>query len=158
VLTAANEPALDQIEGQIDRTFEPLSFALKGWTASLEVKMSRRIAVKNVVGVLEGAGPLAKETVVIGAHYDHLGLGGPVRLSASGRPATHYGADDNGSGSTVVMELARRFGAVKDRQGRRLVFMTFTGEEINLLGSDYYVKNPLFPLSDTVAMVNLDMV
>lgn len=158
LLRAANRTTLDEIEEKTEAKFEPPSFEWKGWTASLEVKMSRKINVKNVVGVLEGAGPLADETVVVGAHYDHLGLGGPFSTTRSNRPATHYGADDNGSGTTVMLELARRNAAIKDRQGRRLVFIAFTGEELNLLGSDYYVKNPVAPLADTVAMINLDMV
>src|SRR5207244_897866 len=71
----------------------------------------------------------------------------------------HHGADDNGSGSTSVIELARRFGAMKGREGRRIVFMTFTAEERGLIGSRHYCRvEPLFPLKDTAAMFNLDMV
>ena len=113
--------------------------------------------VKNIVGYLEGAGPLADETLIIGDHYDHLGRG-EVGTLARGNKNIHYGADDNGSGSSSILELARRFGNQKDRQGRRLVFMTFSGEERGLLGSAYYCKEPLFPLDKTVAMINLDMV
>jgi hypothetical protein len=73
--------------------------------------------------------------------------------------AIHHGADDNGSGTTALLELARRYGALKERQGRRLVFIAFTAEESGLIGSQYYCRrNPLFALKDTVAMVNLDMV
>jgi hypothetical protein len=112
---------------------------------------------KNIVGVLPGAGPLANETIVIGAHYDHLGYGSSNSL-APGVKAIHHGADDNASGTAAVIELARRFAAIPNRQGRRLVFITFSGEEIALLGSAHYVNNPLFPLENTVAMLNLDMV
>ena len=77
---------------------------------------------------------------------------------AAGVRAIHHGADDNASGTTALIELARRFGAEKDRQGRRLVFIAFSGEEMGLLGSKYYVEHPLFPLESTVAMVNMDMV
>jgi hypothetical protein len=117
-------------------------------------------ACKNIIGVVDGAGPLANETVVIGAHYDHLGYGGHGSLAADkSKKQIHYGADDNGSGTTTVLELARRFAAIKDRQGRRLVFILFSGEERGLLGSKYYCnKDPLLPLENTVAMVNLDMV
>ena len=120
----------------------------------------RQLTLKNVIGELDGAGPLAKETVVVGAHYDHLGYGGAggSRLGMMKKPQIHHGADDNGSGSTVVMELARRFAAMPDRQGRRLVFMTFSGEELGLEGSKWYCDHPLFPLEDTTAMFNLDMV
>jgi Peptidase family M28 len=75
-----------------------------------------------------------------------------------GNPKRFPGADDNGSGSTTLMELARRFGAIKNRQGRRLVIMWFTGEELGLLGSKHYAQEPLFPLDKTAAMVNMDMV
>src|SRR5438874_1224419 len=113
---------------------------------------------KNIIGVLEGAGPLANETVVIGAHYDHLGFGLGKGAKAAGKQM-YPGADDNGSGTTTVMELARRFGAITNRQGRRLVFMLFSAEERGLLGSMHYCnKEPLFPLESTAAMVNLDMV
>src|SRR5205807_10232770 len=92
----------------------------------------------------EGSGPLSKEIVVLGAHYDHLGYGGFGSLARNLKgKAIHHGADDNGSGTTMVMELARRF-AQKDHQGRRLVFMTFSGEESGLLGSAHYCKSPLF--------------
>ncbi len=148
------------IETLIDKDLKPRSFEIKGWKADAEVTVSRtEYKCKNIVGVLEGNGPLADETVVIGAHYDHVGygnfasLGGP---SAAGK--IHYGADDNASGTTGLIELARRFGAMKDRQGRRLVFIAFSAEERGLFGSQYYCKNPLFPLDKTAAMINMDMI
>ncbi len=156
---------LADFERETNRDLKPHGRALEGWSASLAVKMKRdRVALKNVIGVLEGAGPLAKETVVVGAHYDHLGYGGPFGMVSASlarlkKMAIHHGADDNGSGTTAVMELARRFGsAPPPASRRRLVFMTFSGEEMGLLGSAHYAKNPIFPLADTVAMVNLDMV
>jgi hypothetical protein len=149
---------LKAVEEDIDRDLKPQSAPLKGWTGDLQVSVKRpTIAVKNVIGVLDGAGPLAKETVVIGAHYDHLGYGGAGSLAKDKKPAIHYGADDNGSGTTTLIELARRFGE-KPRAGRRLVFIAFSAEESGLLGSEHYVNNPRFPLADTVAMINLDMV
>ena len=72
--------------------------------------------------------------------------------------AIHHGADDNASGTTALIELARRFAADKDRQGRRLVFVAFAGEEMGLLGSKHFVEHPPVPLESTVAMVNMDMV
>src|SRR5262249_56948747 len=137
------------LEQDMDRALKPRTAALPGWQAHLDVKVGRpeAIAAKNVVGVLEGAGPLAKETVVIGAHYDHLGYGEyGSRARDRTKKQIHYGADDNGSGTTTVLELARRFGAMKDRQGRRLVFMTFSGEELGLLGSAPHAKEPPFPI------------
>src|SRR5581483_8380741 len=140
-----------------------------GWTAKLTVSIGRKqIPVKNVVAVLDGAGPVADETVVVGAHYEHLGYGGRDSL-ARGVRAIHHGADDNASGTTAIIELARRFGAPppnpppaagegKGGGRRRLVFIAFSGEELGLLGSQHYAGHPLFPLDKTVAMVNLDMV
>jgi hypothetical protein len=152
--------SLRSIEEDIAHEFKPHSAALTGWTATLDINVRRpTLAVKNIVGILEGKGPLAKETVVIGAHYDHLGYGQAYSLAKGLKePKIHYGADDNGSGTTSIIELARRFGAMKDREGRRLVFITFSGEESGLLGSQHYCRKPIIPLSETAAMVNLDMV
>ncbi len=151
---------LREVEQDIDRELRPRSNLLHGWTVSLEAHVVRpAIAVKNVIGVLEGTGPLAKETVILGAHYDHLGYGefGSMARNLK-QPEIHHGADDNASGTTTVIELARRFGQKGNREGRRLVFMAFSGEESGLLGSEYYCKNPIFSLAETVAMVNVDMV
>ena len=152
---------LQDLEAELDKDLKPRSAELKGWTATAEVNVERRdLTPKNVVGYLEGAGPLADETVVVGAHYDHVGYGSG-RLSMGGDAAQgkiHFGADDNASGTAAVLELARRFGAMKDRRGRRLVFILFSGEERGLIGSKYYCEHPLFPLAKTAAMVNLDMV
>src|SRR5262245_12344584 len=151
---------LTDLEKDIDRTLQPASAELTGWKASVQTSVFRaKLSVKNVVGVLEGAGPLANETVVIGAHYDHLGYMHPGSLLRDkSKPQIHHGADDNASGTTTLRELARRFGAMENRQGRRLVFVAFTGEESGLYGSAHYVANPVVPLKETVAMVNLDMV
>ncbi|MFL5329029.1 MAG: M28 family peptidase [Gemmataceae bacterium] len=156
LIRSAFGKSLSELEEQIDKNLKPISQALAGCTAEFAVEHTQ-VGIKNVVGVLPGAGPLADETVIIGAHYDHLGYGGTNSLSPAQREI-HHGADDNASGTTSLLELARRFGAIKNRQGRRLVFMAFTGEEIALLGSAHYCKNPIFPLDKTVAMVNMDMV
>jgi Peptidase family M28/PDZ domain/PA domain len=161
MLTASAAADLADLERDIDRGVKPRSLDLTGWTVGLEIKAHKgEITLKNIVGVLDGAGPLAKETVVVGAHYDHLGYGGAggSRLGLVKKPQIHHGADDNASGSTTVMELARRFGALPKREGRRLVFMTFSGEELGLEGSKWYCDHPLYPLEETAAMFNLDMV
>jgi hypothetical protein len=151
---------LHDLEHDIDGDLKPRSMDLKGWSADLEVAIKRgEVPLKNVVGVLEGNGPLAKEYVVVSSHLDHLGYGGAFgSLARLKRPAIHHGADDNGSGSTSVMELARRFAAIPNRQGRSLLFITFTGEEMGLRGSQYYANHPLYPIENTVADLNLDMV
>ncbi|HTM55745.1 MAG TPA: M20/M25/M40 family metallo-hydrolase, partial [Pirellulales bacterium] len=131
---------------------------LERWRITGETSIERQEAeVKNVLGVLEGSGPLAEETIVIGAHYDHLGYGG-AGSAAPGVKEIHNGADDNGSGTTVLIEVARRLAARSQHLPRRIVFIAFTGEERGLIGSARYVREPLFPLDRTVAMLNLDMV
>lgn len=152
---------LATIEHDIDRELKPHSVALTGWSGNVEVQLTRSkemLPLRNVIGHLEGHGPLANEIVVIGAHYDHVGYGGFGSLAQVKKPTIHHGADDNGSGSTAVMELARRFAAIPNREGRKIVFMTFSGEELGLLGSRYFCEHPLIPLKDVAAMINLDMV
>jgi len=160
VLAAAGEPSLEQLETQIDSDLKPKSRELKGWSVTSTVHIDRKsIATKNVVGVLEGAGPLADETIVIGAHYDHLGNGGFMSGSLAGSSREiHNGADDNASGTAMVVEMARRLTRRSDPLPRRVVFIAFSGEERGLLGSKYYVDHPLIPLQSTVMMVNFDMV
>ncbi len=160
LLIAAGAPPLSRLEKDIDQDLKPRSQELKGWALSEKIVIDRPgIETKNVVGVLEGAGPHANETVVIGGHYDHLGHGGMMSGSlAIFSSDIHNGADDNASGTSMTLELARRLGARRDPPPRRLVFIAFSGEEKGLLGSQYYVEHPLFPLSSTVMMINCDMV
>jgi hypothetical protein len=160
LLADSGQPALKTLEEQIDADLRPRSRALSGWTIRLKYDIDRvPIETKNVVGVLEGSGPLADETIVVGAHYDHLGHGGLFSgsLALLSRDI-HNGADDNASGTAMVLEMARRLGRREDPLPRRLVFMAFSGEERGLLGSKYYVEHPLYPLKSTVLMVNFDMV
>jgi hypothetical protein len=112
----------------------------------------------NVVGVLEGSDRLLKnETIVIGAHYDHLGRGGSGSL-AQRSGEIHHGADDNASGTAGLLELARLFTSQRPRPKRTIVFAAFGGEEEGLLGSNYYVNHAVMPLANTVAMINMDMI
>lgn len=113
----------------------------------------------NIAGLLEGSDPtLREEVVVIGAHMDHLGMGGPHSLAENKKPAIHHGADDNASGTAGVLMLADYFANLSPRPKRSLLFLCFSGEELGLLGSAHYVKNPLLPLNKTVAMLNMDMI
>lgn len=113
----------------------------------------------NVVGLLKGSDPkLASECVIIGAHYDHIGLGGPESLGHGGADAIHHGADDNASGTAALLELARVMAESPVKPPRSIVFAAFGAEELGLLGSAAYTKNPAVPLASTVAMLNMDMV
>ncbi len=158
ILKPALNTSLKDIETAIDKDLKPRSAVLAGWKGSGEITIERKQAeVKNVIGVLEGEGPLAQETVVIGAHYDHVGRGGKGSL-APGSNEIHNGADDNASGTVSLIDLARRLAGRKEKLPRRVVFIAFTGEELGLIGSARYVKEPIFPLDKTVAMLNMDMV
>ncbi|MEZ5942756.1 MAG: M28 family peptidase [Planctomycetaceae bacterium] len=157
LLQPAIGKTLQDLENEIDNKAAPASQELKGWRATGQASLEViKRPVKNVIGVLEGKGDLADETVVIGAHVDHLGYGGEGSFLPNVHEI-HNGADDNASGTAGLLELARRLGKLQERR-RRLVFIAFTGEERGLLGSAEYVKNPVFPLESTVAMLNMDMI
>ena len=156
-------PALEQA---IDEQFLPQSTALAGWRIRGRTSIERTEAqARNVLGFLPGTGQpaaadapaiSAAETIVLGAHYDHLGYGGS-NSAAPGDTTVHHGADDNASGTALLVEVAKILqsgGALP----RGVLFVAFSGEERGLLGSAHYTANPLVPLSDTVVMVNLDMV
>ena len=158
LLSTAIGKSLAEIEVEIDETRKSQSVVLSEWQAvgetSLEVV---RREVKNVIGVLPGSGLHADETIVVGAHYDHVGRGGEGSMSP-GSNEIHNGADDNASGTVALMELARRLSSRGEPLPRQIMFIAFTGEERGLLGSAHYVKEPLVPLEQTIAMFNMDMV
>lgn len=110
---------------------------------------------RNVIGVLPGDGT-SDEYVVVGGHYDHLGLT-PDRMSTDPTPLIHNGADDNASGTAGVIELARAL-AKSEPYHRNILFITFSGEELGLLGSQQFVKAPTIPLDRVRAMFNFDMI
>ena len=135
-----------------------ISFPNVAPTASFTVNLVKKtVEAYNVIGILPGRDAVLKnEAIIIGAHYDHLGRGGQGSLAVNSTEI-HHGADDNASGVAAMLELARRFAKSKDNK-RTLIFMAFSGEEEGLLGSAFYVGNPVFPLNKTVTMINMDMV
>lgn len=158
LLQGTIKKSLADLQNEIDSSLKPQTKVLTGWTVAGQTSVERvRTEVKNVIGVLEGEGPFAEETIVLGAHYDHVGRGGNGSL-APGSKEVHNGADDNASGTVSLLELARRFGARKEKLPRRLVFIAFTAEETGLIGSAKYVEQPTIPLDKTIAMYNMDMV
>ncbi|OFV98624.1 MAG: hypothetical protein A3F68_09240 [Acidobacteria bacterium RIFCSPLOWO2_12_FULL_54_10] len=153
--------SLRDLQKLIDADLSKHSFVLAGDPAiKLEADIRhRKAALKNVIGYLPGSDPaLRNEVIVIGAHYDHLGLGEQDSMSPSEKGKIHYGADDNASGTAGIIELARLFNSERHNLRRSILFMAFAGEELGLLGSAHYVETPLIPLSRTIAMLNLDMI
>lgn len=126
-----------------------------GWSARLhtEAVVSTQTA-PNTIGILEGSDPeLREEYVIFTAHMDHIG----VSSEATG-DSINNGADDDGSGTVTIIELAQAFAALETRPRRSLVFMTVSGEERGLLGSEWYSENPVVPLEQTIANLNIDMI
>jgi Zn-dependent M28 family amino/carboxypeptidase len=136
----------------ISKNLKPNSFEVRNTYAATKIKRKTgEILGKNVIGIIEGSDPVLKnECVVYIAHYDHLGL--------NKHGEVYNGADDNGSGTVVLLELAEAFAKLNPIPLRSIVFLWVTGEEVGLLGSKYYTQNPVFPLEKTVACINLDMV
>ena len=117
----------------------------------------RALPTQNVVALLPGADPILRgELVVVGAHFDHLGRSTEGALDPDRKNVIRRGADDNASGTAAVLELARLFAATPPK--RSLLFVAFSGEEMGLLGSEYFVTHSPLPLDSAVAMVNFDMV
>lgn len=111
--------------------------------------------VRNVIGVLRGSDPeIAKQAIIVSAHLDHIGLLTGDRQG----DVINNGADDNATGVTAVVTLADAFASLPTPPKRSIIFMTFWGEEKGLLGSKYYADNPLWPLDQTIANVNLEMI
>jgi hypothetical protein len=136
----------------IAKTKKPNSFLVENVLATIELKKkTKEFESANVVAIVEGSDPVLKnECVVFMAHYDHLGIGKDGEI--------FNGADDNGSGTVTLLELAEAFSTLKEKPKRSIVFLWVTAEEVGLLGSKFYTENPLFPMSKTVACINLDMV
>lgn len=149
--------SLSQVQKDIEASSAPVTFAFpEKLRASLQVDIERQQAsVRNVLGYLPGK---SREYIIIGAHYDHLGLGNESSMAPSQIGSVHPGADDNASGTAGVLELARVLSARKGELERGVLFMTFAGEEIGLLGSAEWVNHPTLPLKDAVAMLNMDMI
>ncbi|MDQ6699117.1 MAG: M28 family peptidase [Acidobacteriota bacterium] len=112
------------------------------------------VKLRNVAGVLRGSDPALKDTyVLVTAHYDHVG----VKTSGDG-DRIYNGANDDGSGTVSVIEIANAIATMKPKPRRSILFMTFFGEEKGLLGSQYYGRHPLFPVDKTIAEVNLEQI
>jgi hypothetical protein len=145
------------LKDQIDKDFKPHSVDIPSVWISGNIQIAReRKNFRNVAAYLPGAGEHKDEFIVVGAHYDHLGYG-EIGSLAPNSHKIHNGADDNGSGTVAVLELAQEM-ARRGALHRSVLFVCFVGEERGLLGSMYFTSHPPVPLDQIVAMVNMDMV
>jgi len=158
LLIAAGADTLGTLNQELSSGLSPLSFETELWLDITVDLHPKKVETFNTIALLKGAEPaLRDQVVIIGAHHDHLGMGGPG--SSSRTPdtvAVHYGADDNASGVAGVIEIAENL--VTRSPARTVVFTTFGAEEMGLVGSKYLVEHPPVDLSDVQAMINLDMV
>jgi hypothetical protein len=157
----ASGTTLEELRQAIDKDLSNHSFALHPaarLALSVDVQRIRR-DVANVVSRMPGQDEkLAKQCIVVGAHYDHLGLGDRHSLAPSQIGQIHHGADDNASGTSGLLELADGLARNRSQLKHSLVFIAFAAEETGLLGSSFYAAHPACSLDQTLAMINLDMI
>jgi len=150
----------EDLENKLNATRKPSSFGIDMTISAAASVQPTTTTTYNVIAYLEGSDPeTADKHIVIGAHYDHLGMGG--NRSSSRKPdttAAHNGADDNASGVAALIEIAEALALGTEPSSNSYLFIAFGAEEMGLLGSKHYVDNPLLPLEDIRVMINLDMV
>ena len=157
ILKKTNKTVAD-LEKSINITGKSSGFATGSVVHAGSEVMVTESETRNVIMVLPGDDEILKnEYVIIGGHFDHLGMGGSSSR-AGDTVAVHHGADDNASGIAAMIEIAERFALTKGSHKRSLIFAAFSGEELGLLGSKYFIDNPPVDLSKVNAMLNLDMV
>lgn len=151
------DATIEGLEKQLNEKHSPVSFSSgKTLSATTDVEQ-QKVVTKNVVAFIEG-NELKNEIIVLGAHWDHLGFGGPNSGSrVPDTTAVHYGADDNASGVAGIIEIAEKLAQQKGLK-RSVLVIAFGAEEMGLLGSAFFTSNPLFELNQLKAMVNLDMI
>jgi hypothetical protein len=148
------------LEKKLNDTRKPFSFATKE-VVNGKAEIVRELAnTRNVVMVLPGEDPLLRDQyIILGAHFDHLGMGGPGSGSrALDTIGIHHGADDNASGVAMMLELAEKFAKTRGSHKRTVLCLSFSGEEEGLLGSKHFVDDPGINLSKVNVMINMDMV
>ncbi|UCD38483.1 MAG: M28 family peptidase [Fidelibacterota bacterium] len=161
-LLASAHLKIAELQNEVNTTRLPLSHELTGVQVTVTTDLIERDAEsQNVLASLPGSGTLAGQWVVVGAHYDHLGWGGPGSGSmVPDTNAIHNGADDNASGTSALLELARYLTAHPHASAdrRSIMFQAFGGEERGTLGSSYVTKHPPVSMDSVIAMLNMDMV
>ncbi len=159
-LLASMNYSIASLETEIKGNHKPVSIYLEPVVTATADVVKKKVTAQNVVGMIEGTDTVLKnEYVVIGGHFDHLGMGGEGSGSRTPeKPAIHNGADDNASGTAGVIELAQKMAANRSNLKRSVVFVAFTGEEMGLLGSKEFVSKPPVDLKKVNAMINMDMI
>ena len=160
VILSNSKNTIAALEKKLNDTRKPFSFLTKS-VAHGKSEIVRELAnTRNVVMLLPGEDPELKDQyIILGAHFDHLGMGGPGSGSrALDTVGIHHGADDNASGVAMMLELAEKFAVTKGSHKRSIICLSFSGEEEGLLGSKHFVDNPVIDLSKVNAMINMDMV
>lgn len=159
-LMASMNYTIAALESEMKENHKPVTLYLDPEITATSDLVKTRVIAHNVVGMLEGTDPVLKnEYVIIGGHFDHLGMGGEGSGSrAVGETAVHNGADDNASGTAGIIELAQKLAANSKALKRSFIFVAFTGEEMGLLGSKEFVNKPPVDLKMVNAMINMDMI
>ena len=157
---AVGTPGIDKARDYIAQRFKEYGLTPGGDSGTYFQELNViKARAQNVVGFVPGSDPKARGgSIVIGAHYDHIGLGTVGIRSTAQEGKIHNGADDNASGTAVLLSLARRLSESQEKIPRSVIFVAFTAEETGLYGSKQYVNYPTFPIEETIAMINLDMV
>ena len=158
MILAKTKTTVADLEKRINMTKKPSGFATGTKVHAGSEVIVKKSETRNVVMLLPGEDELLKdEYIIIGGHFDHLGMGGSSSR-AGDTVAVHHGADDNASGVAEMIELAEKFALTEGSHKRSIIFAAFSGEELGLLGSKYFTENPPVDLSKVNAMINLDMV
>lgn len=158
LLTAGGLSDIETVQNQIEETLSPASAALEGVSVRGRVDIAPVYSdVRNVVGMIPGTGPQQDEIIVLGAHYDHLGIRNKDKPTFDPTKDISNGADDNASGTAMLMQLAKMY-TRGESPNRTLVLIAFTGEELGLLGSKHFSDHPTIDLDKCITMLNFDMV
>lgn len=159
-IISKSKNTIASLEKRLNETKKPFSFPVNA-VVNGKAEIVREMAnTRNVTMMLPGEDPqLKNEYIILGAHFDHLGMGGPGSGSrALDTIGIHHGADDNASGVAMMLELAEKFAKTKGSHKRSIIFLSFSGEEEGLLGSKHFTDDPGIDLSKVNAMINIDMV
>lgn len=156
----ANETTIEELETGLITEMKPNSFDLNSTVKGKSKIKFKKVPTRNIIGLIEGSDPILKdEYIVIGGHYDHLGMGGEGTSSRAPKEnAIHYGADDNASGIAGILEMADKLNSEKGKLKRSVIFIAFGAEEVGTIGSRFFTANPTVSKDKIKAMINLDMI